>query len=226
MSRKYPKSSRVRKSSSGRSGQRRRGRPRRIERQALTQAREVQLPLCVEAVLEMSRETLSSFAVEMGLKVAQCLLEDEVTQRCGQRHERVLNRTETRFGHQRGFITIAGQKVTVDKPRVRYTDDRGEAELERYQLLQSPEALPRAALDHLVNGVSTRRYERVVQLAQAGFGVKKSSVSRGFVRASAAQVERLAERRFDEERFAVIFIDAQPYAGEMMVVALGITTSG
>jgi transposase-like protein len=51
-------------------------------------------------------------------------------------------------------------------------------------------------------------------------------VSRGFVRATAAQVAQLAERRFDDERFAVIFIDAQPYAGEMMVAALGITAAG
>lgn len=223
MSRKYPKTSRVRKSSKGRRG---RGRPRRIEQQALARGREVQLPLDVESLLEMTREALSRFAVEMGLKVAQCLLADEVTQRCGQRHERVASRQATRFGHQPGFITIAGQKVSIDKPRVRYTDGRGEAELERYQLLQSPEALPQAALDHLVNGVSTRRYERVVQLASAGFGVKRSSVSRSFVRATAAQVAQLAERRFDDERFAVIFIDAQPYAGEMMVVALGITTFG
>jgi transposase-like protein len=217
MSRRYPKSSGVRK---------RRRRVRQIKRQALAQAREVQLPLDVEALVEMSRQSLSSFAVEVGLKVAQCLLEDEVTQRCGQRHERLPDRAATRFGHQRGFITIGGQKVPVPKPRVRYTDDRGEAELQRYALLQSPEAMPQAALEHLVNGVSTRRYEKVVHLAREGFGVKKSSVSRGFVRASAAEVQRLAERRFDDERFAVIFIDAQPYAGEIMVVALGITTSG
>jgi transposase-like protein len=217
MSRRYPKSSGVRKQHR---------RVRRIKRQALAQAREVQLPLDVEALVEMSRQSLSSFAVEVGLKVAQCLLEDEVTQRCGQRHERLPGRAETRFGHQRGFITIASQKVPVEKPRVRYTDDRGEAELDRYALLQSPNAMPQAALDHLVNGVSTRRYEKVVHLAREGFGVKKSSVSRGFVRASAEEVQRLAERRFDNERLAVIFIDAQPYAGEMMVVALGITTSG
>jgi putative transposase len=217
MSRRYPKSSGVRKQ---------RRRVRQIEREAVAQAREVQLPLCVEALLEMTREALSSFAVEMGLKVAQCLLEDAVTQRCGERHARVPNRTKTRFGHQRGFITIAGQKVPVEKPRVRSTRGGGEVELERYGLLQSPEAMPQAALDHLVNGVSTRRYERVVQLARQGFGVKKSSVSRGFVRASAAEVERLAERRFDDQRFAVIFIDAQPYAGAMMVVALGITSAG
>lgn len=224
MSRRYPKSSRVRKSQTGRGGQRRR--VRQIKRQAMAQASEVQLPLDVEALLEMTREALSSFAVEMGLKVAQCLLEDEVTQRCGQRHERVPHRTETRFGHQRGFVTIAGQKVPVAKPRVRSTDGRGEADLERYHLLQSPEAMPQAALEHLVNGVSTRRYEQVVHLAREGFGIKKSSVSRGFVRASAEEVQRLAERRFDDERLAVIFIDAQPYAGEMMVVALGITTFG
>lgn len=217
MSRRYPKSSRL--------GKQHR-RVRRIKQQAVAQAREVQLPLDVEALVEMSRQALSSFAVEVGLKVAQCLLEDEVTQRCGERHERLPGREETRFGHQRGFVTIAGQKVPVEKPRVRSTSGRGEAELERYTLLQSPRAMPQSALDHLVNGVSTRRYEKVVHLARQGFGVKKSSVSRGFVRASAAEVERLAERRFDDERFAVIFIDAQPYAGEMMVVALGITTSG
>jgi putative transposase len=224
MSRRYPKSSRTGKSQTGLG--RHRGRPRRIEQQALAQAREVQLPLDIEAIVELSRQSLSSFAVEVGLKVAQCLLEDEVTQRCGERHERLANRRTTRFGHQRGFITIAGQKVPVAKPRVRYTDDRGEAALERYALLQSPDALPQAALEHLVNGVSTRRYERVVRVARQGFGVKKSSVSRGFVRASAQEVAQLAQRRFDDERFAVIYVDAQPYAGETMVVALGITTSG
>jgi hypothetical protein len=43
-----------------------------------------------------------------------------------------------------------------------------------------------------VNGVSTRRYERVVQLGGERFGVKKSSVSGGLVRASAQEVEQLA----------------------------------
>src|SRR3989304_3411065 len=105
MSRRYPKSSRIRKAS---------GRMRKIKRQALAAVREVHLPLDVEALLELTREALSSFAVEMGLKVAQCLLEDEVTQRCGRRHERQPGRIETRFGHQRCFITIAGQKVPVE----------------------------------------------------------------------------------------------------------------
>jgi putative transposase len=205
----------------------RRGRgPRRIARQAVAQAEQVQLPLSIEGLVEMARQSLSSFAVEVGLRMAECLLEDEVTRRCGPRYERPTDRSETRYGHQRGYVTVAGQKVPVRKPRVRHINGRGEAELANYALLQSADAMPESALAKMVNGVSCRRYERVVDLARSAFGVKRSSVSRGFVRASAQQLAQLAERRFDDQRFAVIFIDAQAYAGEMMVVALGIMTSG
>lgn len=196
-----------------------------LRQQALAQARQVQLPLGVEGLVELARESLACFATEMGLKIAECLLEDEVTRRCGARHERPPERSQTRHGHQSGFVTIAGQKVSVVKPRVRRIDG-GEVALDNYAVLQSADAMPEAALRRMVHGVSCRRYEQVVDLAREGFGVKKSSVSRGFVRASANQVQQLAERRFDDERFAVIFIDGQPYAGEMMVVALGITVSG
>ena len=66
----------------------------------------------------------------------------------------------------------------------------------------------------------------VIDVARDGFGVAKSSVSREFVRASAADVKALAERRFDGERFPVVMIDGVEYAGETMVVALGITEDG
>lgn len=36
----------------------------------------------------------------------------------------------------------------------------------------------------------------------------------------------MAERRFDGVRFAVIYLDGTPYAGETMIVALGITEDG
>jgi hypothetical protein len=39
-------------------------------------------------------------------------------------------------------------------------------------------------------------------------------------------VKALAERGFDGDRFAVVMIDGVEYAGEMMVVALGIIEDG
>jgi transposase-like protein len=78
----------------------------------------------------------------------------------------------------------------------------------------------------MVRGVSTREYEDVIDTARDGFGVDRSSVSRQFVRASAADVRALAERRFDGARSAAVMIDGVESAGETMVVALGITADG
>src|SRR5215475_6130319 len=158
--------------------------------------------------------------------VASSLLEDEVTPLCGRRHERQPRRTHTRYGHQQGTATLAGQKIAIARPRVRRTDGGGEVPLETYARLQAPEAMAEAVLRRMVRGVSTRDYENVIDLTRDGFGVKKSSVSRDFVRASAAQVKALAERRFDDMHLPVILIDGVEYAGETMIVALGISTDG
>ena len=150
--------------------------------------RTVQLVLDREELVTMMQDSLTSFATEMGLKVASLLLEDEVSQRCGSRYERVPERTVTRYGHQRGVAVIAGQKLPIPRPRMRYTQQCGEADLETYARLQSPDAMPQAVLKRLVRGVSCRDYEGVVDLAREGFGVQKSSVSRSFVKASADEV--------------------------------------
>lgn len=187
---------------------------------------DVQLPLCREELVELMQDSLASFATEMGLRVAAKLLEDEVDRRCGPRYEHQENRQLTRYGRERGVVTLAGQKLPIARPRVRRTDGQGEVELETYDLLKRDEAMPEACLRRMVRGVSTRDYERVVDLAAEGFGVKRSSVSRGFVKATAQEIQVLAERRFDGVRFVVVFIDGQEYAGETMVVALGVTEQG
>jgi putative transposase len=195
-------------------------------RAARQERREVQLWLDREETIRLAQEALHAFAVEMGLRVAGKLLEDEVERLCGPRYRWQADRVASRYGRQPGVITLAGQKVGVERPRARYSDGRGEVSLETYALLQRDEALPEACLKRMVRGVSTRDYEGVVDLAREGFAVKKSSVSRGFVRASAAAVKELATRRFDGVRFAAVFIDGVEYAGETMVVALGMTAEG
>jgi transposase-like protein len=200
-------------------------RKERQKRQA-EKAREIQLVLDPAEAVAMLQDSLTDFATEMGLKVARLLLDDEVNQRCGFRYERVPERQVTRYDRQRGVVVIAGQKLPVERPRIRYTQRCGEAELENYACLQSPEAMPQSVLRRLVRGVSCRDYEDVVDMAREGFGVKKSSVSRSFVKASAKVVRELAERRFDGVRFPVIYIDGTPYAGETMIAAMGITADG
>lgn len=186
----------------------------------------VQLPLGAEALQAVLTEELHSFAINLGLLVTGQFLEAEVTRLCGERYQRNPDREHTRYGYQAGYVTLAGQKASLQRPRVRQTGGGAEVELPLYQTLQSPEMMPEAALKRMVRGVSTRNYEAVVDLACDSFGVKKSSVSRAFVRATAAAVKELSSRRLDQERFLAIFLDGVEYAGEMMLVALGITEQG
>jgi transposase-like protein len=188
--------------------------------------REIQLPLDREELLGLMQDSLEALAVELGLLVASAILEDEVTRLCGERYRRQPGRSHTRYGHQPGVVMLAGQKLPIERPRVRGAAGGREVPLETYARLQSPDAMPQAVLRRMVRGVSTREYEHVTDMAREGFGVAKSSVSRGFVRASAADVKALAERRFEGARYAVVMIDGVEYAGETMVVALGITEDG
>jgi transposase-like protein len=187
---------------------------------------ELQLTLEPNEVIELLQDSLHTFAVEMGLKVAACLLRDEVQRLCGSRYERSATRTVTRHGSQSGVVTIAGQKLPIERPRVRSVDQRQEIPLAAYDLLQQPDAMPEAALKRMVHGVSCRNYERAVDVAREGYGVKRSSVSRAFVEASKQELTALAERNFHDRRMVAIYIDGVEFAGEMMVVAVGVSERG
>src|SRR2546427_93581 len=119
-----------------------------------------------------------------------------------------IPRSEKRpvMASRRGVITIAGQKIGIERPRVRSTSGKGEVPLEVYGLAQRDDAMPGAVLARMVRGVSCRDYEGVIESAGGGFGVKGSSVSRAVRTASAETLTELRERRLDDTRFPVVLI--------------------
>ena len=104
---------------------------------------EIQLSLDRDELLDLMQDSLESLAFKLGMLVASSLLEDEVTRLCGRRHKRQPHRTHTRYGHQWGTATLAGQKIAIARPRVRRTAGGGEVPLETYARLQSPRPCPR-----------------------------------------------------------------------------------
>lgn len=193
---------------------------------ALPALSELQLTFDQAEVIALLQDSLHTFAVEMGLKVAAGLLRAEVERLCGPSHHRPGSRTVTRHGSQPGVVTIAGQKLPIERPRVRSRDKKKEIPLATYNLLQQPDAMPESALRRMVHGVSCRNYERAVDIACEGYGVKRSSVSRAFVEASKDELETLTKRKFHDQRMVAIYIDGAEFAGEMMVVAVGVTQKG
>ncbi len=84
--------------------------------------------------------------------------------------------------------------------------------LETYERLQRSDAMPRSALAKMVWGASCRDDEVVLDLACNAVGVKKSSVSRGFVRASADELKKLRARPLDDLRLMALFLDGLDFA--------------
>ena len=93
------------------------------------------------------------------------------------------------------------------KPRVRYKDGRGEKPLATDQRLQQPQAISQSTLAKMVRGVSCRNYEEVLDTARVSLGVKKSSVSRGFVKASAKELDKLLTRALPSTRPTLCVLD-------------------
>lgn len=196
-------------------------------RKVRSAGRQVLASLDRSEVLGLLQEGLHNLAVEIGRLVAVGLLEDEVRQLCGEPNAyRLPGRRATRHGGQRGWVMVDGQKLPIERPRARYTGGRGEVPLERYRQLQSPQRLRETVFRRVMRGVSERNYEQVVEPIRQSFGVKRASVSRTFIRATADRVRELCERRWDGVRFVALIIDGKSFAREMMVAALGITADG
>jgi transposase-like protein len=78
----------------------------------------------------------------------------------------------------------------------------------------------------MLEGVSTRRYERVVPRMAEHCGVKRSSVSEKFVELSAAQLKELCERRLESLRLLVLYIDGVHTSGHAIIGVVGVDAQG
>ena len=65
-----------------------------------------------------------------------------------------------------------------------------------------------------------------MQSVLEGYGIEKSSVSRQFVQASAAQLKKLCEKKLDDLDLVAILIDGIHLGQHVLVVALGIDSGG
>jgi len=183
----------------------------------------VQLTLDRTEVLRQMQEGLHQVGVVLGLELTALMMQDEVERLCGRRYEHQAERGATRHGRQRGVISIAGQKIAIDRPRVRSTS---ELPLEVYGMARREDAMPAAVLARMVRGVSCRDYQGVIESVTDGFGVKRSSVSRAFTAASVKKIAEVSERHLDDTRFPVVFIDGIGWAETTMIVALGLSEDG
>ena len=131
-----------------------------------------------------------------------------------------------RWGTQAGSIYLADQKLPITVPRVRDQPAGQERSLATYRQLQTPRARDVGLFRRVLGGLSCREYEAAAEAVPEAFGLARASVSRRFIRASARELRRLQERPLGDAEWLVLVLDGKTFAGDQLVIALGVTATG
>lgn len=198
---------------------------RQLEEMAVDGNPAVQMVLPMAELVGWLHQGVGALIRQAGLRVMELLMEEEVRERVGERSQPQPERRANRWGKERGFCVVMGQKVPIDRPRVRTTDDR-EVRLGSYEMFHRGEPLTETVWEKLMLGLSTRKYGQAVREFAEAYGLEKSAISEHFIEASREKLKAMLERRLDKLRLCALLIDATPFAGQQMVVALGISQDG
>jgi putative transposase len=198
---------------------------RQLEEMAADGNPAVQMVLPMAEMVGWLHKGVGALIRQAGLRVMELLMEEEVRERVGERSQQQADRTANRWGKERGFCVVMGQKVPIDRPRVRTTDDR-EVRLGSYEMFHRGEPLTETVWEKLMLGLSTRKYGQAVREFAEAYGLEKSAISEHFIEASREKLKKMMERRLDKVRLCALLIDATPFAGQQMVAALGISQDG
>lgn len=198
---------------------------RQLEAMAASGNPAVQMVLPLAEMLGWLRKGVGELIRQAGLQLMELLMEEEVREVVGERSRRQPERTANRWGTERGFCVVMGQKVPIDRPRVRTTDDQ-EVRLGSYEMFHRGEPLTETVWQKLMLGLSTRKYGEAVREFREAYGLEKSAISEHFIEASQAKLKHIMERRLDKLNLCALLIDATPFAGQQMVAAMGISQDG
>jgi transposase-like protein len=132
------------------------------------------------------------------------------------------------YGRQAGTVMLGDRKLTVERPRLRRKGSGvgKEVEIPAYAAMQDQPRLGARMLDILMRGVSTRQYRAVIPEMAGTVGVSKSSVSRRTVEASEAEVTKILERRFEDVKLVLLYIDGIVFGDYVMIGAVGVDAEG
>ncbi len=165
--------------------------------------------------------------IPIGLQAVQDLLETEVRELAGARHQRTGRQPGcVRWGRQRGSIYLADQKLPLRHTRVRDRQRNQEVRLRSYHTLQTPRQADAGLFRKVLLGLSCRDYAAAAEAVPSAFGLSASTVSRRFIQASAKQLQALQERDLGAYDVVALVLDGKTFAQDSMVTALGVTLTG
>jgi len=116
----------------------------------------IQMILPLAEIAQGLRNGVAPFLLQAQRQLLLLIMEDEVSSITGPRYQRVGQRELRRGGHEDGSVVINGQKVPVQRPRVR--SDAGEVKIGSYELFRREEDQQRRIWEAITRGLTMRGY--------------------------------------------------------------------
>ena len=185
----------------------------------------IQMILPMAGIVSMLQEGVGHLMREAGLLLMVGVMEEEVRHVVGERYVPNTDRQASRWGKERGYCVVDGQKVPIRRTRIRDKANR-ELKLGSYELFQRSGPLAAAVWDKMMRGLTTRNYGPVVKDFASAYGVEKSAVSENFIEASREKLKELMERPLGNLNLCAVLIDGTPFKDRQMIVAFGIGCDG
>jgi transposase-like protein len=158
--------------------------------------------------------------------IAKMLLNSEVLELVGERHDRNKDRDCVRWGEQDGSVLLLEQRVPISKPRVRTKGGHAEVELQMYKQLNDKDFLNEQAAAKLLSGTSTRRFKKTLENMLDGRGVGRQTVSQRAIAEMSHRFEEFRTRSLENKEIVVVFIDGIYLGDTVYIAAVGIDRQG
>jgi putative transposase len=174
-------------------------------------------------ILQEGTRALNEVSLDLGRQLAEFILYSEREELAGPDYQ---PRKEGlyKWASEPGSVYVCGQKVSVQRPRLRRGDR--EVHLRTYRAMGDKEGFSEGLLGQSLAGLSARRYRETLVNAAEAFGVSPSAVSERLVEATSQKLKEFRERRLEDFAPFALFIDTVYRGGVAFVVALGLDIAG
>src|SRR6266496_4776586 len=116
----------------------------------------IQLVIPLAEVVDLIQRGLMNLAMSAFTKVAEQVMHCEVTALVGPKNQANAERANVRWGREPGYCVVGGQKIPLQRPRVRDTRKK-EVPLGSYEMLQRASLMEESVWRKMMNGLTTRR---------------------------------------------------------------------
>ena len=173
-------------------------------------------------IVQTGRLSLDALTFELGQELAQFILYSEREELAGPDYQ-PSHKGLYKWAAQPGSVYLGGQKVGVQRPRLR--QDK-EVQLKSYQAMKKPQGFSEQLLGQSLAGLSGRKYRQTLVNAAQAFGVSPSAVSEHLIELTTEKLKEFKERSLHNFVPLATFIDTVHRGGMAFVVSLGLDIYG